>query len=103
MIITDAELKHVTEALIRDGALIEAGFMIMMAQSWPGAGAQQTLDHRMCFFAGAQHVFASIMTTLDPGEEPTAADMERLDKIHNELDRFIKEYAAAHLPIQGNA
>ena len=36
----------------------------------------------------ADHLFASIMTILDPGEEPTATDLRRLTLIDHELTRF---------------
>lgn len=44
---------------------------------------------RRAFFAGAQHLFASIMNSgLDEGTEPTEADMARMDNIARELKEF---------------
>jgi hypothetical protein len=47
---------------------------------------------RWVFFAGAQHLFGSIMGIMDPGEEPTDADLRRMDQIDVELKTFIAEF-----------
>ena len=44
------------------------------------------------FFGGAQHLFGSIMSILDPGHEPTERDMRRMDLIAHELEAFIHEF-----------
>jgi hypothetical protein len=49
---------------------------------------------RNVFFAGAQHLWALWLTTLDPGEEPTEADMTRLDNINAELERWAAPHEA---------
>jgi len=41
--------------------------------------------------AGAQHLFSSIMTILDPGDEPTEADMKRMELIAKEMAAFYEE------------
>ena len=48
------------------------------------AGAQKA------FFAGAHHLFTSIMNVLDPGPdtEPTERDLRRMSQIHAELERY---------------
>jgi hypothetical protein len=51
---------------------------------------------RGAFFAGAQHLFASIMVIMDPGAEPTAADLARMSQIHEELERFVRDYEERH-------
>jgi hypothetical protein len=43
------------------------------------------------FMAGAQHLFSSIMTILDPEAEPTERDLKRMDLIDQELEAFRKE------------
>jgi len=49
---------------------------------------------RMAFFAGAQHLFASLMTVLEAGDDPTNNDMRRVDLIAKELDDFISQLEA---------
>lgn len=48
----------------------------------------QLQECRQAFFAGAAILMQSIMQTLDPGTEPTDADLERMSSIQAELDEF---------------
>lgn len=43
------------------------------------------------------------MTMLEPGADPTTADMSRMDKIQAELDAFGAELARDHYPTKGSA
>lgn len=97
-------IEQVTGALIDDGALIEAGWIALRKVAIPAdAPAVQIEEMRNAFFAGAQHVFASVMTTLDPGDEPTERDLERISRIDDELKRFINDYSLRRLPVQGRS
>lgn len=53
-----------------------------------GAGEVQIKETRQAFFAGAAVLFHSIMQGLDPGEEETDNDMQRMTDIANELTEF---------------
>lgn len=89
---TDEQVIALTKELTDQGRLIEAGFVGLRAMAIsPTASAAQVADMRMAFMAGAAHLFASIVSVLEPGEEPTEADMARMDKIHDELERFNEE------------
>lgn len=104
----DAEHRKVLDKLARDlidkGLLIEAGFLSLRAVAIPRtAPPDQIREMRLAFFAGAQHLFGSIMRTLDPGEEPTAEDERRMDCISAELEAFIAEFEAQHMPTKGRA
>jgi len=97
-------LERLSKQLVRDGKLIEAGWIGLRIAAIPAAAPKVQLEEmRTAFFAGAQHLFSSIMTILDPGEEPTQADMDRLTLIQTELDRFIAEFAAKTMPTKGSA
>jgi hypothetical protein len=86
--IHDATIK----VLVDEGRLIEAGFFgLWKSAIAPDAPQVQINEMRMAFMAGAQHLFASIMTMLDPGIEPTERDFRRMDQIHKELERYSKE------------
>ena len=99
---TDRQISAIENALIGQGKIIEAGWMGLRSMAVPpNAPAIQIDEMRNAFFAGAQHLFSCIMRTLDPGEEPTDADMARLDKIHTELDAFILDYTVRRLPVEG--
>jgi hypothetical protein len=49
-------------------------------------------EMRNAYFAGAQHLFASMMSVMEEGAEPTEADMRRVSAINDELNAFIKAY-----------
>jgi hypothetical protein len=97
------ELELFHKHLIDKGFLIEAGWAGFMHSVYikPLQG-DQLRQLRQAFFAGAQHLFASIMTVLDPEENPTRDDLRRMDLIHQELGRFIQEFKLEYLtPPQG--
>ncbi len=52
------------------------------------ASTVQVLECERAFFAGAFVLFHGIMIGLDPGEEPTVADMRRMADIEKELADF---------------
>jgi hypothetical protein len=90
-----AYLERLSRELVDKGKLIEAGWVsLRLAALSDNAPPVQLNEMRMAFFAGAQHLFASIMTILDPGSEPTDADMVRMDKISDELEKFGHEFEA---------
>jgi hypothetical protein len=95
--------NEISKKFLDEGKLIEAGFAAMqLTVMAPDAPPDQVREMRMAFFAGAQHLFGTIMNVLDEDAEPTAADLRRMDLIHQELDTFIKE-VSARLPTKGRA
>ena len=90
-------LVDLSKRLADEGKLIEAGWISYRAVVLhPQAPAVQIEECRIAFFAGAQHLFGSIMTTLEPGSEPTENDLKRMDLMNAELDRFIAEFKKKH-------
>ena len=86
--------------LAEEGKLVEAGWEIFCAMTMPhNVSDDQKYDMRMAFFAGAQHVFHTMISIADPGTEPTEADMLRMGKIDNELTRFAK-FMAMHYGVK---
>ena len=84
-------IEEVTKALVDSGKPIEAGWALYRRQVLPRDCSLTQLDEtRKAFFAGAQHLFGSIMTILEPGEEPTEADLMRMDRIDDELKAFVR-------------
>ncbi len=94
-----------TDELTKEGKLIAAGFLGFQQMVINKEASQVQRDEmRLAFFAGAQHLFASIMSILDPGdEEPTAADLARMDQIEKELRAFAATFAQRHYPTKGTA
>jgi hypothetical protein len=91
------ELRRLERRLVDDGKLIEAGWIgLRRAAVAPEADAIQLEEMRTAFFAGAQHLFGSIMGILDDDREPTAADLNRMGLINAELEIFIREFRQRH-------
>lgn len=104
----DEITKKLTAALVDQGKLVEAGWVSLKAMTLPKeAPPIQIEEMRNAFFAGAQHLFASIMYILDEDAEPTDADLRRIDNIQAELDAFFAGYFAAYvarrIPTAGSA
>lgn len=99
-----AYLERLSRELTDNGKLIEAGWLGMrIACRLEGAPAIQLDEMRNAFFGGAQHLFSSIMTILDPGAEPTDKDLERMDLIDRELKEFINDFSIRSIPSKGSA
>jgi hypothetical protein len=99
-----AHLERLSRELTDSGKLIEVGFISLRLACIPlDAPAEQLREMRMAFFAGAQHLFGTIMTILEPGDEPTEKDLKRLDLINAELGEFIKDFEMRHTPTKGTA
>jgi hypothetical protein len=99
-----SHLKRLERELADKGRLIEAGWVGLRLAWVPlDAPAHQLDDLRAAFFSGAQHLFTSIMSVLDPGEEPTEKDLDRMSLIQRELDQFIQVFELKNLPTKGRA
>ena len=86
-----------TKELTDKGKLVEAGWLgLRLTAFGSGMPPAQLAALRDCFFAGAQHLMASIMVALDQDAEPTDADLERMDKIHGELTAFLEDFKKRH-------
>ena len=85
-------IDTITRALVDEGKLVEAGWASYKLLVIPEDAQQVQVDEsRFAFFAGAQHLFASILGMLEPDAEPTDADLARMGQIHTELERFVGE------------
>lgn len=101
---TRDQLEQLHHTLIDSGKLIEAGFVsLRLACMAPDAPDLQVNEMRMAFFAGAQHIFSTLMITLDQSEEPTERDLNRMSLIEAELQKFIRDFEARNLPTMGRA
>lgn len=99
-----AFLQRLERELVDKGKLIEAGWIgLRIAAVPPDASKVQLEEMRTAFFAGAQHLFTSIMSILEPGAEPTEKDLERMDLINKELRAFINDFTIRNFPAEGRA
>jgi hypothetical protein len=97
--------NEVAKELTAKGCLIEGGFEVFrLLAIHKDAPETQVSEMRLAWMAGADCLFSSIINMLDPGTEPTEIDLERMDKIQQELDRWrariIERVTPAH---QGTA
>lgn len=96
----ETAVEKVTQELMDQGRIIEAGFRAMISFAYLDADPPMQKDQedelRAAFFAGAQHLWGSIMCSLDPGEEPTEDDERRFALIQSELDTFIADFRKSH-------
>jgi hypothetical protein len=89
------EHDAICRGLADQGKLIAAGFeMFRLAVIPPDAPGMQVEEMRKAFFAGAQHTWASIMGILEPGQEATPKDVDRMMLINDELDAFVAGFEA---------
>ena len=99
-----AFLERLSRELADKGKLIEAGWVgLRVACDLHDAPKHQLDEMRNAFFAGAQHLFSSIMTILEPDAEPTDKDLQRMDLIDKELRAFINDFAIRNIPTGGSA
>lgn len=99
-----AHLQRLSQELNDKGKLIEAGWISLRLAAVPlDAPAIQLEEMRNAFFAGAQHLFSSIMTILDDGPDATDKDLNRMDLIDQELREFIEDFSMRRLPTGGRA
>lgn len=97
-------MVQIMKDLTDQGLIIEGGWRSLRMMSLPPETPQAQLDEmRTMFFAGAQHLFSSIMNVLEPGTERTDADLDRIGLIEKELKTFIEQYQLTHFPTKGRA
>lgn len=93
-----------TKELIARGKLLEAGFALFAQYVIPkDAPPDQVRDMLLAFMAGAEHLYSSMMSSLDAGAEPTEADMQRMEMIHRELDEWRGKLSEQINPAKGRA
>lgn len=96
-------LDQLSKRLANDGKLIEAGWVGLRLHVIPlDAPVDQLREMRIAFMAGAQHLFASLLSIFDKGIEPTEGDMKRMTLIAEELDVFRKEMEVRAATPRGN-
>lgn len=88
-------VKRITKELTEQGRIIEAGWRSMeILVVPPTAPRLQRIEMRKAFFAGAQHLWASMLISADEDPAPTDAEERRMEMIHHELEGFVKELVA---------
>jgi hypothetical protein len=85
--------EELSKKLADSGQIIEAGWVSLRHLTLQGAPEIQVREMRKAFFAGAQHLFTSILGFLetDKGapEEPTTNDLRRMEMVYVELEAWV--------------
>jgi hypothetical protein len=90
-------LENTMKRLADEGKLVEAGWVgLRLAVGLENAPAEQLREMRLAFLGGAAHLFGSIITMLDPGSEPTDADLKRMHLIVAELKAAERDLTASY-------
>ena len=96
--ITEQLAAELAKVATDKGQILELGWIAMLRYVVPkDATETQVSEMRKSFFMGAEHLFSSIMSILDPGAEPTERDLNRMTLIHKELEAFRKEVTSHHI------
>lgn len=92
---TNLLAAQLTKKLVDDGLIVEAGWVgFLIACKLKDAPSVQLEEMRRAFYAGSMHVFTSMLSFLEPGQEATDKDMARMQKLSDELENFQKDFAA---------
>ena len=91
---TNEKATEITRQFAEAGKVIEGGWQAYLYLSLSKCPEIQKMEMRKAFYFGAQHVFFSILTLLEPGQEATENDMKVIDNIHTELEKFVAEIKA---------
>lgn len=94
------ERKKAYEALLAkladEGRIIEAGWIAYCYTVLPPEVSKiQLAETRKAFYAGAQHLFSSILGFLEEGVEPSAKDLIRMNLVADELNTWVVEVRKA--------
>lgn len=77
------------QELVKRGLIVAGGFagyrLMAMNKDAPDIQVRECM---LAFYAGAQHLYSTMMRVMDEGTEPTDADLKRMEMIHNELEDF---------------
>lgn len=95
--LTDMVAIELTKIAVDRGKLIEVGWIGMLRHVVPEEASEvQVSEMRKAFYMGAEHVWTSILCALDQDVEPTADDMQRMERIAAELEAFKMEVTSPH-------
>lgn len=102
--LVEAIANEIAAKLADEGKVIAGGWMSYRLLMIPDAPQDEVAAHRVAFWTGAQHLFASLISILSPGgQEPTVADMRKMDLIDRELRVFVREMQLRMTDTAGSA
>ena len=102
---TDVErlALDVSRKLANEGKLIAGGWAAYCVTTDLKPDNPQYDELKIAYESGAEHLFSSIMGTLDEDREPTDADMRRMDLIYAEIQDIRERVKLRVQSSKGNA
>jgi len=97
--------RQIQKKMADDGKILTGGFLAYCVVNQI-TNESARLRAKDAYYAGAEHVFTTLMNALDPDtpdHEPTAADMQRMDKLWNEISAWQEEQKLKFAPSGGSA
>jgi len=88
---------------VDNGKLMEVGWYGLLTVIDPPPSAGYINDLKLAYYGGAQHLFASMVAFFDEDKEPTQRDLERMEKIFQELKAMEPELVLRGIKTQGSA
>lgn len=83
--------KEAVGLMLDEGTVIETGFRALRLLMPPDAPESMVRQMRKAFFAGAMHVWSSMLAVLDQESQYTENDLRRMIGIQSELNKFSVE------------
>lgn len=81
---------RITKEFADQGLIIQAGWAAFCIIEDIEDEADLNPKLKEAYFAGAQHLWSSVLSFLDEGSEPTITDLRRMDLIQQELDVWVE-------------
>jgi len=100
MNLTPEQEREIAEAMkeVADkGMLVAAGFAAFRIIALNNSiDRDKIADMHTAYMAGAEHLFTTLMSILDEGEEPTKKDTDRIELIYQELQAWRAKMVEQH-------
>ncbi|QIG76937.1 hypothetical protein EVC30_108 [Rhizobium phage RHph_Y1_11] len=104
MSVTEQAAHLLTREYARQGKLIHLGWMAHVGVLQLSPDDPNYTEMRLTYLAGAEHVFSSMFgSMLDEGKDETPGDIERLDKLYEEVKVIREELKLRHFDAKGRA
>lgn len=93
----DPKIAKAIEAdLISKGKIVEGGWISLKMMAYNHLNPVLAEEFRTVFFAGACHAFFTMLSMMTEGDEPTDEDVNRMSKLHQELETFYLAFKLKH-------
>lgn len=94
-------IERLTAKLVEEGKHVEAGWHSYLIDVVPPDSSPEQIENmRLTFYAGATHLFETLL--LDADDEASGDDLDKLDDVEKELAAF-RASLVAQLKTAGNA